>query len=459
MKKHTIHVTLLLSALLLAGFIGALSANSTSAQAQRAPPQIYVSPSGSDSTGSGSLASPYATISHAVSVAPTGAVINIEPGTYNEMVNITHSVTLESTSGQPSNTVVNAAGKNFGIWIRGSAAARTTVDGLTIENANSHGIYVEDTSYILLENNQVLHNVLSPFPACPTGRPPTGPCVETQTAIELDGVSYSTVAYNTISESVGDGGIAVHSDSSKLNPGALTPGENESATGNIILGNIVIANHGGCGIVISSFDAGFPVSDTLVTGNTVIDQPAGVIVATNGPFETVTNTTVTDNQLLNNFAGPGVDIVNVAGMISGTVVSGNNIAGNGVPSLPATGQPTGIAMASIALPHLPPPLTNGTVVSGNNIYDEHFGVYFNNATVGTVVTDNSVDPSVNVPFTGVTASESSLNTISSEVSSLQSSLNSENAQVSTLSAVSYAALGVAVVLGLAAIILSVRKRG
>lgn len=383
------------------------------ASAQQAPPTIFVSSSGSDTTGTGSITAPYSTVSHAVAMAPNGAIINIEPGTYDDFVNVTKSLTLESTSGQPSNTIINAAGKSFGIWIRGIGANGTTIDGLTVENANSHGIYAEDTSHILLENNHVLHNTLNPFPACPTGKPPTGPCVETQVGIEFDGVSYSTVASNTVSETLGDGGIAVHSDSTKLNPGALTPSENSSAIGNVVVGNAVIGNQGGCGIVISSFDAGFLVSDTIVSDNTVIGNVAGVIIATNGPFQTVTNTAVTDNQLLNNFAGPGVDIFNVAGTISGTTISDNTIAGNAPPSF--TNHPTGIGAKIIAIPHLPPPVTSGTTISGNTIRDEYYGIYFANTTVGTTVLQNSIDSSVNVPLTGVslTSTPSSVTTINS----------------------------------------------
>ena len=172
MKTRTVKATLFLSILFFAGFIGPLSALSTGVSAQSAPLLVYVSASGSDTTGTGSLASPYATISHAVSSAAAGTTIVIEPGTYNEMVNISKRLTLESASSQPSDTVVNAFGRTYGIEVIGQAASGTVIEGLTVSHANNHGIFVQDSSMVTIEYNVVSNNGLSPS-ACPA--PPAVP--------------------------------------------------------------------------------------------------------------------------------------------------------------------------------------------------------------------------------------------------------------------------------------------
>ncbi|MGA3109860.1 MAG: DUF1565 domain-containing protein, partial [Candidatus Bathyarchaeia archaeon] len=112
------------------------------------PTIVYVSPTGSDAKGNGSSTNPYATITHAVGVAPAGAILMIAPGTYTESVTITKPLTLESESSQPTNTIINASGELNGVAITGANANGTTIEGLTVENANAEGIYVQDASHV-----------------------------------------------------------------------------------------------------------------------------------------------------------------------------------------------------------------------------------------------------------------------------------------------------------------------
>jgi len=58
---------------------------------------IYVSLSGNDQTGNGTISSPFATISHALDVSSAGDTIQIRAGTYNEAVRIRNAnITLKS---------------------------------------------------------------------------------------------------------------------------------------------------------------------------------------------------------------------------------------------------------------------------------------------------------------------------------------------------------------------------
>lgn len=70
--------------------------------------------------------------------------------------------------------------------------------------------------------------------------------------------------------------------------------------------------------------------------------------------------------------------------------------------------------------------------------------------------------STNTAISGLqanSASKSDVTSLSNNVASLTTQVSSLNSQISTLSTVAYAAIGIAVVLGLVAIGLSVRKRG
>ena len=479
----------MLIVLLIAGFSLIGTTVSTYAQ-QPSPTLIYVSTTGSNTTGNGSPNNPYATISYAVSVAPPYSVINVEPGIYHEMVIITKPLTLEPTQGRP---VIDATGQMFGIWVKGMDSNGTVVDGFAVQNADSHGIYVQDTFNVLIQNNNVVHNDVAPFPSAGTTGPFNNSVAATQVGIELDGVSNSTVADNLVTLTANDGGIAVHSESVQFTAGA--PGEivgeyNAPAINNFIIDNTILDNHGGCGVVISSFNPGEPVAYNYVIGNTITSNAAGVIVATNGPFESVNNTLVEDNYILNN-EGPNV-VLNLGGsLITNTTFRANIISGNAAPSTLPNAQPTGILLQAIPIQHLPPAQTQDSSITDNTIANEYYGVLAVNVN-STAVSGNTMDSSVTIRLAGVTPLktrlesldgvvsglqstlgtlqstinqlQSSLSTISSQVNSLQSSSASQTSvnvlsgEIATAMDVAYLAIVIAIVLGVIAIVVAMRKR-
>jgi len=431
--------TLLLASILFLSFVSAFPIAAAHAQP---PPMVFVSPSGSDTTGNGSAVAPYATISHGVSLAPPGAEVIVMPGTYKEMVNISKPIYLISASGQPSNTIINAAGLLHGVEIIGSAVNASAVEGFTVENANAEGIFVQDASNVIISNNQVLNNVQSVALVCPFAGPPAGPCILEDKGIELIGTTGATVASNTVVGTVGDGGIGL-SDDGTLNPGTpctlnLTagtcfgkPGVSHPSIDNVVTSNTVVANTGGCGIVVSSYNPGQGVIGNVVYNNDVVANGEGIVVATPIPGTSAINNTIIGNSVLNSFT-EGIDIDFSSGAFApGGVFSGNNVIGNVVSGNGPDGDfsnpgPTGIAVIS---PNSSP--VKGTTVAGNTIRNEVYGIGVFNST-GTVIQSNTMDPSVTKPLTGATVTPSDVSVIGGQVNSLQGSLTTLQSSITQL---------------------------
>lgn len=351
------------------------------------PPVYYVSPTGSDTTGNGSISSPFATISHAVAVSTAGATVIVEPGTYPEMVVIPIQLKLISQSSEPSNTVINAAGKINGIAVVGSASAGTIVEGFTVENANDEGIYVQDSSGVVVENNVVSHNSLSPFPGVGEAK-----------GIQLTGTVDSSVADNTV---VGNeyGGIGI-TDDGPVNPSwnvTAAPHTGVPANGanpgndNVVSGNFVLDNHPNhCAIVISSYNPNEGVSNNIVSFNTIVDNQNGVIIAADTPNTTAVNNTILSNSILNNGEGGVVVHSNALGdVVTGNVIMDNVFSADGyLPTL------EGIIVGGVG-----PVPVQVTTISGNTFQNEAIGIQIVNAKT-TLVSANVYEATVKLPVNG-----------------------------------------------------------
>ncbi|MDG7045769.1 MAG: right-handed parallel beta-helix repeat-containing protein [Nitrososphaerota archaeon] len=462
--------SIVLIVLLIAGFSLIGTTVSTYAQ-QPSPTLIYVSAGGSNTSGNGSMANPYATIQYAVNVAPPQAVIIVEPGAYNEMINVTKSLTIESLSGQPSNTIINATGQTFGIIVSGPATIGTTINGFTILGAASHGIFVEDSSSIVIEHNILTHDGVNATLAQK---------IPEDKAIELVGTSNSTVVGNTVIDSVG-GGIGV-SDNGPINPGYIDSGVPSVASDNVISSNWIINTVGGCGIVISSYDAGEGVIGNIVTGNILVSDFSSIIIAADLPNTQALNNTVSYNTILNTGEAGVVIHSNAPGdVVDNNMIIGNTISADGDPfSVPNIPIYTGILVGGEG----PVPVKN-TVISSNAIDKETYGVAVINGIGTQVLSNNIFTQSVKIPVNGTTIISSAITQINGNISNLRSYINSlsseqgqllssvdslqssaaTTSQVNSLSSslgtttdVAYLSLIVALVLGIIAIALALRRK-
>ncbi len=374
--------------------------------ATTASSDVYVSTTGSDTTGTGTSNSPYKTISYAISKAAPNTTIVVEPGTYKESVTITKNVTLESDSTKTdatANTIIDATGQNNGVFIDGQAASGTVINGLTVENANNEGIWVRNTAHVTVENNVVENNGINPTKTSTTA-------ISENKPILLDGTAYSVVSNNTVKGNKADGGVSI-ADYGAFDPGAPEPTTPPSAPpanapsvasvpsiGNILIDNDIDTNAGGCGIVVAAYNPQGGVMNNQVIGNTVNKIVAGIVVAADSPHTVAKNNLVLDNKITNNFI-PGVIIhSNTPGdVVEGNVVSGNTISGNGPDGEVRDSWPTGIVISGEVNP-----VTN-TVVSNNVISDETCGIWAKNAP-STHLSDNHTASDVSTPVFGLSPS-------------------------------------------------------
>jgi parallel beta-helix repeat protein len=352
---------------------------------------------GRDSDGLSCANAPYTTISAAVAAARPGATIIVCPGTYVEDVTVTKSLTIEGLSGAtvaPSATdsspLTPITGANDGFTI---LSPWVSISGFTIEGATGDGIFVLG-DHALIRNNSVENNGFNP-----TQSPGNG--------INLDGSSYSEVSNNYVTGSA-NGGIQLANDPDAIGLPAICGllqvpcnGITGTATHDRVINNDVTENPYACGILLvdhagttdGSLDLADGVHDNLVQNNEVTNNAikgygAGILLATEVPGGAVYNNLVTGNDVAGNgLAGltlhahlPGQDL-------NGNVIVDNNFGTNnlkgGPPSSeePSDGQTTGVFVGS--QDHL------SIVVANNTIHDNYYGVFTASPNGVTVIGVNS----------------------------------------------------------------------
>lgn len=263
---------------------------------------------------------------------------------------------IDATSGQVITGDVDAANKDIGIYI-GPGIKNVKVTGATIHGARLEGILVQKASDISITGNTVEDNgdpaayLLDPTQPASGTNPMV---IHEGKAIELAGTSNCLVKNNIVQNNNADGGIGL-SDYGPVFPALPflgAPNTDETvpvaSTGNIITGNTVNDNLGGCGIVMSAWNPGAGIVGNTVLSNTLSGGVGGIIVAADLP-----NTIAKDNVVLKNSV-TGCFIMGIivhsnapGDVVSGTQIIGNTLSNNGFeepPFDPST--PTGIAVVA-----------------------------------------------------------------------------------------------------------------
>ena len=340
-------------------------------------PAVFASDQCVNPTGSNGCKS---SINAAIVAAAPNDTVTVAHGTYAENVIVNKPLALLGENA--ANTTINALGLPNGINIDGlghPGLSHVTISGFTVANANLQGILVTNASSVTISDNHVIGNDrnLLPFnpggPICP-GIPAVfaaGEGFDCGEGIHLDAVTHSIVSNNLVDHNAG--GILVSDDT----------GPNHD---NFITGNTVQDNPFDCGITLASHHFGLsPQDPTLgvyhitVSGNTsarnglATGEGAGVGIFTGPPGAQNWGNAVIGNILTGNGL-PGVALHShtVFQKLTDHLIAGNTISGNGPDSDPGTTVPTGIDVFSDTAGGAAP--ITGVVITGNTIKGEGIGV-------------------------------------------------------------------------------------
>jgi hypothetical protein len=332
----------------------------------------------------------FSTIGSAVTASSANDTIYVFNGTYPESVTVPSSLSGLSLIGvayKGNNPVVNATGLPNGF---DDQASGVTIEGFTVEKANFEGILVEGSAAtcvagppvtctpngtqitgVTISYNVVTYNDQAlTDDTCP-GAPgfEQDDCGE---GIHLDGVAFSTVSYNSVTNNAG---------------GILDTDETNTNHDNLISFNSVANNATDCGITLPSHPAnssganiGFAFGvfhDSIINNLSANNGAAGVGVFAPTPGNASYNHVIAGNRIIGN-GNPGVVYhAHAPGTnLNGTVIINNVIQNNGAdptPGGPTEGAgpsaPTGIEIfASADTAATAPPID--ARIEGNTISNE-----------------------------------------------------------------------------------------
>ncbi len=261
----------------MSGLVGSLGVGLvTAAPANAAVTTFFVSGSMGIDNNRCSAADPCKTISHALSLAGSGATIEVA-GTVDDAVSVSTAVTIEQWPGHPA-AVVDAMGLNESVFAVSSGAS-VTLQGLTVTGGAAQGGG--------LSNNG--GNVT---------------------------VTDATISGNTTGAATQGGGIA--------NSGTLTVSDTT------IAGNRTLNGFGGRGGGLYNNGGTVTVTDTTISGNTLGEGllPAeGAGVYSTGGILTITDSTITGNTGTGQLQGSGVFVdAGASATITDTTITGNTTA-------------------------------------------------------------------------------------------------------------------------------------
>ncbi|HXA31009.1 MAG TPA: right-handed parallel beta-helix repeat-containing protein [Acidimicrobiales bacterium] len=295
-----------------------------------------------------------------------------------------------ATTGQSITGTVDATGCDIGIYVPPGTSG-VTIDGATVSGANDHGIMAENTTGLTIQNSTIENNGLNPTHN-----------IDTNKAVLLVGVTNSSVENNTVTGNLADGGISVTDEGNGVNPGAPGPGPLTpiASTNDGITGNTVNGNFGGCGIIVESWVAGAGTNDIFVTGNQVLGDPGvfgphgpvigQIVVATDAPGATVTNTEVSGNTVNGSFISGITVHSNAPGdSITGTTIHGNSLDNNNWGHINGAPQTDAIALIVNNIPGPSAPVLSGTAVTDNTMTNQFAGVWQTWQVTGTTLSGNT----------------------------------------------------------------------
>lgn len=313
----------------------------------------------------------FSSIGAAVTAANSGDVINVAHGTYKEDVGISKSLSLIGGDGDDDGPIIDATGQLNGITI--NKASDVVVSGFIVENAETAGIWITNSSFITISRNTVQYNDKGVVPGTPDTCPSlkgtpfaSGENLDCGEGVFLSAVDHSILANNTITRNAG---------------GILMTDDTGASHDNLITGNSVVRNTElDCGITIPSHSGAGVFHNTVSGNDSSYNGGPGVGIFAPGPgskayANVIVNNTLRGNGLpgvtMHNHAAPGVGNVPPGAPqpnFNDNVILGNDISDNAKDTADAaTGGPTGINIYSVGT-------MTGTIISQNVIRQESFDI-------------------------------------------------------------------------------------
>jgi parallel beta-helix repeat protein len=267
----------------------------------------YVATTGSDATGTGTQANPFATIQKGVDTAATGDVVEVEPGTYVENIGIENKrITLMSSepydAAVVAATVIDANRNGLpAIAFLGAGCNGAVLTGFTITNAESliGGVAIANCSPV------ITRNVI-------TGNASTWAEQYTGGGGILCVAGSPEISWNTISNNTAD----------QMGGGIACIGSKRVTISNCTFeGNSAGWGGGGVSFLVSNGS----ISDCTFDSNSTVNWEGGAILAQWGSHVDISDCTIADNSA---DGGGGISFIEeLAGAPSGTVrnciISGN----------------------------------------------------------------------------------------------------------------------------------------
>ncbi len=332
----------------------------------------YVATTGSDNSGSGTLASPLANIQTAINATTDGDTVSVAAGTYVENINF-NGKNIAVIGADSSNTIIDGDSSGTVVVFSGTETSTALLKNFKIQNGYDDsndgvgGIYCADGANPTLENLIVSDNIddfggngaggISVAPGTGDTLRIMGSVIRNNSGIwgggglliqgDQTGVTLLTNVYieNNTSNSGGgimiDGGVAILDSVTIMNN---TAGSG-NITGNIGGGGIDISNatlyllnstinnnssgsddYGGInGGGIGAYNSTLTIENTTLTGNTATGSGGG-IYSENSSF-TLDSVTVSNNTA--QVDGGGICAINVNLVMKSIDVINNSCVGNG----------------------------------------------------------------------------------------------------------------------------------
>jgi len=358
--------------------------------ASATPTVLYVdntNPSCTDS-GSGTQSIPYCTINKGAQVATAGQTVQVAAGTYSELATVGHSGSAGSpivlTAAPGATVTVTGAANAF----KASSKSYVTIQGFTVTNTTSYGIYVTGSSNVTVSGNTVSGTAAAGIYVTGSSSNVTVDSNNVSGSatygIYDNGSPNSTISNNTVS------GTTSYGIQAASTSGVTISGNNVSAAGQQVSGETKY------GIKFTA------MSNSLASGNVSHDNSeAGIFLDA-----TTNNVEVTGNTTYGNARGyaraaPGIDVRGYSNTIDRNVSHDNEDSGLQF----YTGSHDNLVVDNLTYNNGDHGIddlgSTGQRIISNTVYNNvAAGINVEGSSTGATIEDNiSVDNGINSPRT------------------------------------------------------------